>query len=684
MAKALRGLFIAFGILLGLVILAVLFFVFVFDWNHLRGWASGKASTAAGRDIAVGDIKVEWGWPVTSLHLRDLTVANVPDSKDPQMADIGAIDASFDLKALLGGTFTITDLSLDQPKIVLEKDKDGNANWKLGTSPAGAVATAPLPDKRTDVPVIGHLLIKGGSLTYRDAKSQTDLTLTANTIAGEAQKHEQIHLDGKGTYQHEPFKLDLTGGSILQLRDTDEPYQLKLELNAGPTTITVDGTVDDPLQLEGLNLAMTIKGKNAADLFPLTGVALPQTPPYDVHGRLELAEEKGKPQEWRFRAFKGRLGDSDIGGDLAYNVAGKRPKLTGAFVSNLLDFKDLGGLIGASPGNSDAATADQKAQANEKKVESPFVIPDAPLDISKLSAMDADVSFTGKRIQSGGTLLDDFYMKIVLDDRLMKVDPVRFGTAGGDVITYMTVNARQDPPQVDTDFRFSKLQLAKLIDPAAKTLGQPNVSEGVIGGVAKLKGTGKSLHEVLSHADGKIGIGMEGGKLSNLIVRLIGLNVAQALGLYLGGDVPTPVRCIVSDFNVKDGLATADAFVIDTKISNVAGNGTLNLKNEAMDLTLHPQSKDFSLVSLRSPIKIGGTFKSPDIGIDAGNLAARGGAAAALTAIFPLAAVAAFVDVGLGHDSDCTKLLGELKDDTNQHGAKNLVPVNNTVAPPKK
>ncbi len=683
-SKIAYRLLIALGVLLGLLVLAAAFFIFIFDWNNLRGYAGGKASAAAGRDITVGDIKIEWGWPVTRLHLRDLTVANTPDSKDLQMVDLAGMDAAFDVKSLLVGKFTIPELILSKPKFVLEKNKAGDANWKLGTSPAGSIATAPVPDERSEMPIIGRLVIDGGTLTYRDASTGTDLQLNANSVKGEAGKNEDIHLDGTGTYQKQPFKIDLTGGSVLQLSETDEPFPLKLSITVGKTALTAEGTLDDPLQLAGLNMNLTIRGDNAGDLFPLLGIALPQTPPYSLKGKLELDKDGDKVKEWRFRSFAGKLGDSDLSGNLSYNVARERPLFKAAFVSNLLDLKDLSGLIGAEPGNSDAATGDQKAKAAEKHQESETVIPDAPLDISKLSAMDADVTFTGKRIQSGGTLLDDFYMKLLLDNRMLKVDPVRFGTAGGDIVTYITVNARQEPVKVDTDFRFSKLELAKIFEGIADKLGQKNVNRGIIGGVAKLSGTGKSLHEMLSHANGKIGIGMEGGQLSNLIVRIIGLNVAQALGLYIGGDVATPVRCIVSDFDVKDGLGTIDAFVIDTKISNIAGSGTLNLKDEGLHIDLHPQSKDFSLVSLKSPIRIRGTMKNPDVGIDATNVAARGGVAAALAAVFPPAAIASFIDIGLGKDSDCAALLNEVKADTGQKGSKNLVPTNNKVAPPKK
>jgi AsmA protein len=110
---------------------------------------------------------------------------------------------------------------------------------------------------------------------------------------------------------------------------------------------------------------------------------------------------------------------------------------------------------------------------------------------------------------------------------------------------------------------------------------------------------------------------------------------------------------------VKNGTAEANALVFDTAVVNVQGSGSINLKTEAMDITLRPQPKDRSLASLRSPLYIRGSFGEPDVGPDMGRIAARGAGAILMGIINPLLAVLPLMEEGKGKDSNCGKLIAE-------------------------
>ena len=479
-----------------------------------------------------------------------------------------------------------------------------------------------------------------------------------------------INLKGTGSYKNAPFQIDFTGASVLDLTKRQTPYPIKTSITIGNTQINIEGTVLDPASLKGLDITLNIKGKNAADLFPITGIALPPTPPFSVTGKLDYVDKT-----WKFNDFKGRIGDSDIHGDLSFDKSKARPFFKANFISNRLDFKDLGGLVGAPPPKKEEAelSAEQK-QKIAKEEASPYVIPDTPLDISKLSAMDADVEFKGDKVISPSLPLDNFYMHVILDDRDLKVHPVKFGTANGNVEADLDINARNEPVVIDSDFRFEKLQIARFFK--SVPVGDPEYNSGLIGGAAKLKGTGKSLRQMLSTSNGDIGIGMEGGILSNVIIHIIGLDVAKSLGFSLTGDKPDRVNCIIGDFSVNHGLMQSRTFVIDTNHTNVQGTGTINLGTEKMDMVLKPHQKDVTIFSLHSPITIGGTMKSPSVGIEPENLIARTGVAVVASVVLtPFVGALAFVDLGLGKDSDCAKLLHNMNSDTGAN-SKGLIPKN--------
>src|SRR5690606_33426167 len=92
---------------------------------------------------------------------------------------------------------------------------------------------------------------------------------------------------------------------------------------------------------------LKLSGTSLSNLFPLTGVTLPDTPPYSTDGQLsaELKGENGAT--YHYRDFNGRIGDSDIHGDLTYVAGEPRPRLSGSLVSNQLLFSELAPLIRA-------------------------------------------------------------------------------------------------------------------------------------------------------------------------------------------------------------------------------------------------------------------------------------------------------------------------------------------------
>ena len=98
---------------------------------------------------------------------------------------------------------------------------------------------------------------------------------------------------------------------------------------------------------------------------------------------------------------------------------------------------------------------------------------------------------------------------------------------------------------------------------------------------------------------------------------------------------------------------TSQQLAFDTTDTLILGEGTVDLKQEKLDLLLRPRPKDISILALRSPLRIGGTFKDPSFRPDFKRLGLRGAVAVALGTITPPAALLATIEVGPGEDSAC-------------------------------
>jgi uncharacterized protein involved in outer membrane biogenesis len=139
--------------------------------------------------------------------------------------------------------------------------------------------------------------------------------------------------------------------------------------------------------------------------------------------------------------------------------------------------------------------------------------------------------------------------------------------------------------------------------------------------------------------------------------------VIDALGLSLSGDRSnTNIRCAVAHFTARDGRLQAQNFVLDTDPVRVDGSGSVNLKDETVDLTLQGKPKSFQLLRLKAPITLSGKLASPDLGVDAKPAITQGVIGAGLSLLNPLAAIFAFVDPGLAKDANCAAILTGAKD----------------------
>src|SRR6185503_9796191 len=243
--------------------------------------------------------------------------------------------------------------------------------------------------------------------------------------------------------------------------------------------------------------------------------------------------------------------------------------------------------------------------------------------------------------------IDAMNAHLKLKNGVLRIDPLDVGLAGGRMTGNIELDARRNPIATQTNVRLQDVEVPKLM---------PRISPkgfGRIAGQARLEGRGNSVAKMLATADGEVGAVMGSGAMSNLVLELAGLDVAESLILMLSKDKTVPVRCAYTDLAVADGVATAQSMALDTPDTVIVGSGTIDLADERLDLELKARPKDISPVSLRGPLDVDGTFKDPGFHPQPVRLAGRVAAAAALFAITPPAALLALFETGPGKDLDC-------------------------------
>lgn len=646
------------GILLGVLIVAAVIFIAVTDWNWLKNYIASKGSAQTGRQLSIEEMDVDWSWRPL-ITLKDIRFENASWSEQPNMVEIQRLQVRIALKELLFNFRTVLpEIILTKPQIILEKSPEGKPNWEFTPDPGAAVAAeATTPEERGDIPVIGQLIIDEGRAIYRDPEQDMDITAVIATAKAETEGAERkLEVEGKGRYQGEPFRLTVQAGSLLALRETEKPYPLDVEVSIGNTRATVEGTVTEPVALKGLDLDMTLQGPDPAKLFPILGIPTPSMPPYKVKGHLDRQGDT-----WLFRDFAGTLGNSDLKGNISVDTGKERKFLRADLTSDRLDFDDLAGFVGAEPatGPGEAAAEEQRRQAQEK-ARRDRVLPNEPIDLERLRAMDAQVTFKGEKVIAPNLPLNDLSAELKLEDGQLSFTPLNFGVAGGDVQSEIHIDGSKKPVEGSLKIKVKQVNLKGFLAQSeiAKKVEAVEKSFGTIGGQGEVSGTGASVAEFLGSADGHLALIMNGGQLDSLLIEAAGLDIGEALLALTAKDRNIAIRCMVAGLKMQDGLTRLQPLVLDTTDTIITGRGTINFQKETLNVVLEPKPKDVSILSARSPIHIEGTFKDPAFFPEPGPLAARGAAAAALSVLLtPLAALVALVEPGTGEDAHCHQLI---------------------------
>jgi uncharacterized protein involved in outer membrane biogenesis len=627
---------------LGVVAIAIVVLVLLWDWNWFKRPIERYVEARTGRSLRIdGNLDVDLG-RTTVVRADGVHFGNAAWSKVPEMASAARIEAGVRLWPLLHHDVFVPDIRLGTPRLRLEKGPKGAGNWDFMPDTQG-------PSK-WDLR-FSRIRIDGGRLQFLDPASKTDVDVAVDTIADT--KHPEaappIAVKGDGHWKGNRFTLRGRAESPLDLRDPDSPYRIDAHAQAGATTAHARGTLLDPLRMRDFDLKLALSGKNLEDLYPLLGLALPPTPPYALDGQL-TRDFEGKRTTWHYDHFKGKVGDSDLAGSASVTTGGARPFLRGDLVSHKLDFDDLAGFIGGAPDTGGGETTNPELAAlAARRAASPKLLPDTPYNLEKLRAMDADVRLRAGRIDAPKLPLDDMDAHLLLEAGLLRLDPLDFGVAGGDIRSTIRMDARESPIRTRADIAARGLNLGPML-PDVK-LAQEAI--GKLGGDIHLAGAGNSIAAMLGSSDGTALVGMGKGRISNLVMELAGLDIAEALKFLIEGDRQIPIRCAFGDFAVQDGLMTANALAFDTTDTLIVGEGNISLKNETQQLRLRPRPKDRSLLALRSPLIVEGTFKQPRFHPDYARVGLRAAIALVLGNIAPPAALLATLELGPGKDADC-------------------------------
>ncbi len=375
------------------VFAAAVIVVLLLPGSFWRGVIVRRVSHATGREARIdGEVTVRWFSLHPALTVEGFSLANAKWAGSTPSLAFRRLDVAVDLLPLFHGELNFARVILDAPNIDFERNSAGQVNWDFGGA-SGRKASQGHSAAPMHIPAIRQLRLTQGRLKIIDEIRR--LHFNGGVSVNERQKpgaNGGLSIRGTGTLNDKPFDLQVKGAPLLAV-DGSRPYAFDAGVTAADIKLDAHVAVAHPFDLASVRARFELSAKNLADVYYLTGLALPNTAPYRVSGTLERDRSIFKIND-----FRGTIGASDIAGTLAVDTGHARPKLTARLMSKELKLSDLAAPLGAGPAAlpesgrtlTPAKSAEKGADAGAAP-SAGLLLPDADLQVNRVRGMDADV-----------------------------------------------------------------------------------------------------------------------------------------------------------------------------------------------------------------------------------------------------------------------------------------------------
>ncbi|MGE0117685.1 MAG: AsmA family protein [Dongiaceae bacterium] len=547
------------------------------DPDDYRSVFEETIRTATGRQVTIGGIDLALSLSPTVV-LEDVVFANAAWGSRPYMAQAERLEVEMALLPLLRGEFTAKRFILHGADILLEVDETGNSNWTLESGGGAQTGAAELPQ-------LGRLTIEDSTLFYRNGATGETETLELRRVTAQQTGHGPLlDIDVETVINGQPVRFAGTVGAP-QLLEAPTPYPLDITGEVAGLAITLKGEIAQPLLGRGYSLALSASGPSLADVGSMLALELPPGGPLRLTAIVDDAAGAV-----RIHDIDARIGQSEMSGEVSLQP-GARWRMVADLAATHVDLQDFAAAevdAGSSSGDSRLFSAD-------------------PLPYRWIGLIDATATLAADRIVDGETVLTDVALRGSIEAGRLALDDLRFGYGGGEVALTATGDATVEEPIWALQGSARGLTGGQAL---RELFGLELISGGRADVDVNLAAIGGSMRGIAETLGGNIGANVANSRIDDDLLKLFLTDLRRAVSLAEGG---AELRCLTAVFAFESGLGRSRTFVADTGAAVVAGGGSIDLRNETINMMFKPAAKDVSLAALAVPVHVTGRLADPSI-----------------------------------------------------------------------
>jgi AsmA family protein len=549
------------------------------DRYNFASLVSERLTASLDRKVAIASLHVTPGrW--LHVELRDFRLDNLPGGSQPDMMTLPSASADIDVLSLLHGPVVLRTLRVSGLRLLLEHTANGAKNWKFGA--AGQTAP-PRGNGRADVPSLLDAELTGDVVFRTSSGTVLDTNLDQAQIHTEA-ADKPVRLVASGSYNRNPVKLQADLASLDVLRDAATPYSADVHVSSGDTTLHFQGTLTDPLNVDGAKGRLELDAPTAATLLAIAG----QSGDFDASLRLAgPCEHDGLL--WHLGQASGALNKDTITAADLKLVEGLNGKPDDVTVDLAFIRIDVDALLGG-------------------KKKGPAAGADVPLSVDRAPDTLIAAKLSARELAYAGLDFTDVTFGGSVKPGLMTVDVLSVGYLGAPFRATGKIEAGPRGTGVvtaDVDMNHMDVQALR------KLLGFGNVPVlGQMDGSVSVEAAGATLNQAARGARMSAVLAMNSGSISR---RIIELAATDARGIFRSKDEMTPISCLIAVLDIRAGIGTMSPIRIRSAGGTITGRGSFDIYRHQIDITVASEARTTSLLALDVPVRISGSFESPAI-----------------------------------------------------------------------
>ena len=540
--------------------------------------AGGDTPTAADTEPATGDGSLLTAAVLTRAVIRDATVIYTDGvTGDSQQFSIVELIARMD--------------SVSAPLIIDLDATYGNESVELAGEINGLkdlLAGGPL-DLDLTVGVLGATVLIDGAVGKPLEADGIEMVIeVSGDSLGRLTEFADVQVTGLGAYR---VAAKISGnGESMAVADLD------VRLEAAGAQVQATGGITDVIAVTGIDVALGVKGDSLAALSPLIETELPDLGAYRF-----AANIAGTAERFEVTDLSIGLADSQIEGKLNADIATEPMRIRASLNAQKID---LSRLLPAE----EVATDRPQDESAER------LFPDDPLPLDAFDALetiDAVVDIAiGELIVDPETTATDIGVKVTAAAKKILIKPLKLDVMGASVGGYVDLKVVDKVAKVDTKFNISHPNAGDLVtDEEGKMM-----TGGPLDMKIRIKGAGASVRDIMASSNGFVKVELGAAQANSQWIKQIFSQVEALLTKRAGvpgEDDPLELNCVIIDFKIREGIARAESFVVDTRGISLFGDGSVDLGTEALDLNFDWLVAGISNKTTLPTIKLRGTLMSP-------------------------------------------------------------------------